>query len=49
MNYIDKNVKSINQDSTIGIVICKKDNMFVMEFCSDSRIFSKEYDLISSK
>lgn len=29
MNYIDKNIKNINQDNTIGIVICKKDNVFV--------------------
>lgn len=39
MNYIDKNVKSISQDNTIGIVICKRDNVFVMEYCSDSRIY----------
>jgi len=25
MNYIDKNIKGINQDNTIGIVICKRD------------------------
>jgi len=24
MNYIDKNIKTINQDKTIGIIICKK-------------------------
>ena len=45
MNYIDKNIKTINQDKTIGIIICKKENKFVMEYCSDSRIFSKEYVL----
>ncbi len=45
MNYIDKNIKTINQDKTIGIIICKKDNKFVMEYCSDSRIFTKEYVL----
>ena len=39
MNYIDKNLKTITQDKTIGIIICKKDNMFVMEYCSDSRIY----------
>jgi len=27
MNYIDKNIKSKNQESTIGIVICKRDNI----------------------
>ena len=46
MNYIDKNIKSINQDKTIGIIICKKDNMYVMEYCSDERILSKEYKLV---
>ena len=25
INYIDKNIKNINQDKTIGIIICKKD------------------------
>ena len=43
MNYIDKNIKRTDHDKTIGIVICKKNNQFVMEYCSDSRIFSKEY------
>ena len=46
MNYIDKNVKKIYQDNTIGIIIVKRDNKFVMEYCSDDRIFSKEYMLI---
>ena len=49
MNYIDKNVKSIKEDSSIGIILCKKNDMFVMEYCSDTRLFSKEYKLISSK
>ena len=46
MNYIDKNVKELNHDSTIGIIICKKDNKFVMEYCSDKRILAKEYELV---
>ena len=46
MNYIDKNLREINQDKTIGIIICKKDNKFIMEYCSDSRILSKEYKLV---
>ena len=45
MNYIDKNIKSINQDKTIGIVICKKGNDFVMEYCSDDRIFETNFVL----
>ena len=35
MNYVDKNVKKINHDKIIGIIICKKDNKLVLEFCSD--------------
>ena len=31
MNYIDKNVKKITHDNTIGIIICRKDNKFIME------------------
>ena len=46
MNYIDKNLRSITHDKTIGIIICKKDNKFIMEYCSDPRILSKEYELV---
>ena len=46
MNYIDKNVKTINQDKTIGIIICKKDNHFIMEYCSDERIYRSTYQLV---
>ena len=46
MNYIDKNIKSIEEDRTIGIIICKKDNKFVMEYCSDNRILTRKYELI---
>ena len=43
MNYIDKNLRKVTQDKTIGIIICKKDNRFIMEYCSDSRILTREY------
>ena len=46
MNYIDKNVKRINQNKTIGIILVKKNNKFVMEYCSDERIQSKEYVIL---
>ena len=45
MNYVDKNIKDIVDNHTIGIIICKKDNHFIMEYCSDSRILSREYKL----
>ena len=45
MNYVDKNLKSIYQDKTIGLIICKKDNKFIIEYSSDTRIFSSSYIL----
>ena len=46
MNYIDKNLKNINQNKTIGIIICKKENNYIIEYCSDDRILAREYELI---
>ena len=45
MNYIDKNIKTIEENKTIGIIICKKDNKYIIEYCSDKRIISREYVL----
>ena len=46
MNYIDKNLKKITQDKTIGIIICKKDNDYVIEYSSDKRIIARFYSLV---
>ena len=46
MNYIDKNLRKSMQDKTIGIILCKKDNKFIMEYCSDERIKVREYELL---
>ena len=46
MNYIDRNLKKISQDKTIGIIICKKDNEYIIEYCSDKRIISREFELL---
>lgn len=46
MNYIDKNIKEISNNDTIGILICKRENKFVIEYCSDERIAVREYELV---
>lgn len=46
MNYIDKNLRKFNQDNTIGIILCRKNNKFIMEYCSDSRIISREFEMV---
>jgi len=46
MNYIDKNLKTIEEDKTIGIIIVKKNDSYIMEYCSDDRILTKEYTML---
>ena len=46
MNYIDKNIKEISNNSTIGILICKRENKYVIEYCSDERIVVRKYVLM---
>ena len=43
INYIDKNVKELFNDKTVGVVICKRENKYVLEYCSDNRIFTTTY------
>lgn len=46
MNFIDKNVKTIEENNTVGIIICKQNNEYVIKYCSDDRIIAKEYELV---
>ena len=46
MNYIDNNLKTVNQGKTIGIIVCKKENKYVIEYCSDKRIVARHYELV---
>lgn len=46
MNYIDKNVKTIEENDTVGIIICKQDNEYVIKYCSDDRIIARKYELV---
>ena len=45
MNYIDNSLRKLTQDKTIGLIICKKDNKYVIEYSSDKRILTREYIL----
>ena len=39
-------IKTTNKNKTIGIILVKKDNKYIMEYCSDERIVAKEYELV---
>ena len=38
MNYIDKNIRRIGMSNTIGLIISKYKNEYIIEYSSDSRI-----------
>ncbi len=46
MNYIDKNVKTPNQNPTLGIILCKKDNRFIFEYVPNDDVIDREYELV---
>ena len=46
-SHYDEILKFDNINKTIGIIICKKDNQFIMEYCSDDRIYRTTYELVS--
>ena len=45
MNYVDKVIKKPYHDKTIGIIISKKNNHFIIEYCSDEKIFAREFKI----
>lgn len=46
MNYIDRHLKTENEKKTVGIILCKKDQKYIIEYCSDPFIFTKEYLIV---
>ena len=46
MNYIDKNIKETTNDNTIGILIGKKENEYVIKYCSDDRIIPRKFESV---
>ena len=45
MNCIDNTLRNVGQNKTIGIIICKKENQYIIKYCSDERIIAREYKL----
>ena len=43
MNYIDTEIKSIYHNPTIGIIICKENNKYVIKYCSNPNIYQTTY------
>ena len=46
MNVIDKNLRTINQSPTIGIIVCKKKNGYLFKYVTNKKIYEREYELV---
>ena len=46
MNYIDIHVKGINNNKTIGIIVARRDNHYYIEYSSDKRIYTRDYEIV---
>ena len=46
INYVDKNIKEVFNDKTVGVIICKRENSYVLEYCTDDRIFTTTYKTV---
>ena len=46
MNFINEHVKKDYHNDTIGIIICKEDNEYVIKYCSDDRILARYYQVV---
>jgi len=46
MNYIDNNIKKTSHEKTIGIIVTKRDNKYIILYRSDTRIYNTTYKLI---
>ena len=46
VNYVDENIKKPYHDKTIGIIICKENNEFVLKYATDNRIYNTTYKLV---
>ena len=43
MNYIDKHIKKPTNNKTVGIIICKEENRFILKYIGEPNIFVTKY------
>ena len=46
INYVDKNIKKPFHEDTVGVIICRKGNQYIMEYCTNTNIFTSTYQTI---
>ena len=46
MNYCDEYLKKNNHNKTIGIIVCKESNKYIVKYSSNENIIAREYILL---
>ena len=46
INYVDKNIRKPFHESTVGVIICRKENKYIMDYCTNPNIFTSTYQTI---
>ena len=46
VNYVDQHIKEVYNESTVGVIICRKENKYVMEYCTNPNIFTTTYETV---
>ena len=46
IGYVDKNMRKPFHEETVGVIICKKENKYVMEYCTNPNIFTTTYETV---
>ena len=46
IGYVDKHIKKPFHDKTVGVIICRKENKYVMEYCTNPNIFVSTYQTV---
>jgi len=49
MNYIDENMKKDNFNKTIGIIITREEDKFVLSYCSNQNVYNTTYKLVNKE
>ena len=45
MNYIDENLRNMGDNKTIGLIVVKENNEYIIKYSSDKRIHAVEYNM----
>lgn len=49
VEYINKNIKKERHNNTIGIIMTKYNDYYVMEYCTDKSIYETTYKIINEE